>query len=156
MKKQPGSKDCFVCGVENPYGLKMKFYEDGDDGIYTEIVVPERFQGYPGVVHGGIIASMLDEVSGRSFMIGDDQKFFVTAELKIRYRKPVPIGQTLILKGRKGPDGGRKGRVAFGIGEIWNTAGELLASADIILVDAPDSIRQNFKEQSGSWKVYPD
>ncbi|MHC1784784.1 MAG: PaaI family thioesterase [Anaerolineaceae bacterium] len=156
MKKQPGSKDCFVCGVENLYGLKMKFYEDEDDGIYSEMVIPERFQGYPGVVHGGIIASMLDEVSGRAFMTGDDHQFFVTAELKIRYRKPVPIGQILILKGRKGPDGGRKGRIAFGIGEIWNTTGALLASADILLVEAPETIKQNFEEQSDGWKIYPD
>lgn len=156
MIKQPNSKNCFVCGVENTFGLKMKFYEDGEGGIFTEMTVPGHFQGYPGVVHGGIIASMLDEVSGRVFMIGEQPQFYVTAELKIRYRKPVPTGETLILKGRKGPDGGKKGRVAFATGEIWNKTGDLLASADIVLVEVPEKIKQGFDAQSDGWKVYPD
>ena len=57
------------------------------------------FQGYPGVVHGGIIASMMDEVMGRVFMGGAIDRFMVTAELKIRYRKPVPILQKFNLEG---------------------------------------------------------
>jgi uncharacterized protein (TIGR00369 family) len=156
MKKQPNAQHCFVCGVENPGGLKMKFYENGDGEVISEMIIPEQFQGYPGVVHGGIVASMLDELSGRPFMIGDEMQFFVTAELKIRYRKPVPIGEELIMKGRKGPDGGRKGRVAFGIGEIWNKAGELLATGEAVLVEAPDEIRKDFDNISGGWKIYPD
>ena len=64
-EKQPNSKHCFVCGVENDNGLKMTFYTVGDGIVEAEYVVPERFQGYPGVVHGGIIASMLVPSSER-------------------------------------------------------------------------------------------
>ncbi len=156
MIKQPNSRNCFVCGVENSFGLHMKFYDDENGGVYTEMVVPERFQGYPGVVHGGIIAAMLDETAGRVFMNGPDPQFYVTAELKIRYRKPVPIGETLILKGHKGPDGGKKGRVAFAAGEIWNKNGDLLASADIVIVEVPEAIKQDFEMEHDGWKIYPD
>jgi hypothetical protein len=60
------------------------------------------------------------------------------------------------LKGRKASNGGRKGRVAFGIGEIWNKNGELLASGEAVLVEAPESIRKDFEKISGGWKIYPD
>lgn len=156
MKKQANSKNCFVCGVDNPFGLKMKFYEDGPDSVFTKITIPDQFQGYPGVVHGGIIASMLDEVSGRVFMNGDEPQFYVTAELKIRYRKPVPVGEPLILKGHRGADGGIKGRVAMASGEIYNEAGDLLAHADIVLVEIPEKIKEVFEENKDGWKIYPD
>lgn len=156
MKKQPNSSKCFVCGVENTFGLHMKFYSDGDDSVVSEFLVPEQYQGYPGVVHGGIIAAMLDEVSGRVFMNDDHNKFYVTAELKIRYRKPVPTGETLILRGKRDPDGGKKGRVAFATGEIWNKKDELLASADIVVVEIPENIKQDFEQDSSGWKIYPD
>lgn len=98
--KQPNSRHCFVCGIENPVGLHLKFYETKAGEVTAEITVPEQYQGYPGVVHGGIVASMLDEITGRAAMEGDAWRFMVTAKLDLRYRSPVPIAQTLILVGR--------------------------------------------------------
>ena len=51
--KQPNSDDCFVCGRKNPVGLYMTFYHDGERKVFSEVTIPEHFQGYPGVVHGG-------------------------------------------------------------------------------------------------------
>jgi acyl-coenzyme A thioesterase PaaI-like protein len=66
MKKQSNSKNCFVCGVENIQGLQIDFYEVEAGKVTAAITVPQHFQGYPGIVHGGIIAAMLDEVAGRT------------------------------------------------------------------------------------------
>jgi hypothetical protein len=66
---------CFICGLQNPVGLHMAIYNDvGNQRIYSNITIPDQYQSYPGVVHGGIVATMLDEVSGRAtIMDGNDQ-----------------------------------------------------------------------------------
>jgi hypothetical protein len=51
---QPNSRHCFVCGLENQFGLKLRFYETGPGEVTAEYTVPDQFQGYPGLVHGGI------------------------------------------------------------------------------------------------------
>ena len=65
MKKQPNSQMCFVCGMENPIGLKLAFYEDEGGRVIAHFTPREEYQGYPGVLHGGIIAALLDEAAGR-------------------------------------------------------------------------------------------
>ena len=66
MEKQPNSDMCFVCGRNNPAGLYMQFFDNGLDEVISNYTVPERYQSYPGIVHGGILASMLDEVVQRA------------------------------------------------------------------------------------------
>ena len=62
--------------------------------------VPERFNGYPGIVHGGIVAAMLDETSGRAVMLdGDFDNFMVTLKLEVIYRKPTPTDIPLEITG---------------------------------------------------------
>ncbi len=153
MEKQSNSRSCFVCGVENVHGLHLKFYETAPGEVQAEYVVPAHFQGYPGVVHGGVIASMLDEVTGRTLMHGDPPRFMVTARLSIRYRKPVPVGQPLRLIGHAGKD---SGRVAEAKGEILGADGTLLAEADAVMVDIPESSLAAVDLEALGWKVYPD
>ena len=54
MQKQPNSRYCFLCGLENPVGLKLAFYEDEDNRVLARYVPDEEHQGYPGLMHGGI------------------------------------------------------------------------------------------------------
>jgi hypothetical protein len=70
MEKQPNSRMCFVCGIDNPIGLKLKFYTDDEGRCIARFPVPvwhrtgrpkAEHQGYPGQLHGGIISSLLDE-----------------------------------------------------------------------------------------------
>ena len=61
--RQPNSDFCFVCGRRNGRGLRMSFYDDGQQCVWSDYTVTEEYQGYPGIVHGGIIAAMLDEVA---------------------------------------------------------------------------------------------
>ena len=121
MNKQANSRHCFVCGVENPFGLQLKFYEEEPGRVTAEIVVPDHFQGYPGVVHGGIIAAMLDEVSGRTMLRGNPPRWMVTAKLDIRYRKPVPTEKRIYLEGLAKED---NGKVAVVMGKILDSGPE--------------------------------
>jgi uncharacterized protein (TIGR00369 family) len=98
MDKQPTSRSCFMCGRENDFGLKMKWYNDPDAGqVWGEVVVPLHFNGYPGVVHGGIVAAILDETSGRALMMNGQplDELFITTRLEVKYHLPTPTEQTL-------------------------------------------------------------
>ena len=151
-EKQPGSKHCFVCGLENPVGLRIAFYETGPGEVQSEIIFPDHYQGYPGITHGGIIASVLDETGGRSLM-DHPRHFMVTAQLNVRYRKPVPTETPLVAKGWAGM---RKGRVSEARSEIQNLAGEVLAEAELVLVDMPEGKFDQISFEEMGWRVYPD
>lgn len=153
MKKQASGRQCFVCGVENPNGLHLKFYESGPGETHAEIIVPEQYQGYPGIVHGGVIAAMLDEVSGRAFMGDNPPRFMVTVKLSVRYRRPVPVGVLLVLKGHAGED---KGRAAYATGEVYDANGVLLAEAETVMADIPMDVGSTGNLSEDDWKVYPD
>ncbi len=151
--KQPSSKHCFVCGRENPYGLKLNFYEPSPGEVVVDITIPENYQGYPGVVHGGIVAAMLDEVAGRTHMGGDPPRFMFTARLDIRYRKNVPIGQPLKIVGHAGKS---RERTAAATAQVFGPDGELLAEAEALMVNVPDDITAQVDLAALGWKVYPD
>ncbi len=152
--KQPNSRHCFICGLENPVGLKLRIYQTEPGLIETTYTAPEHFQGYPGVLHGGIVAAILDEIAGRAQM-GDPSKprFMFTAKLEVRYRKNVPIGQPLRIIGKAGKS---KGKIAEGWAGIYNQQGDLLAEADALLIDVPQEMLANANLEALGWKVYPE
>lgn len=147
---QPNSYHCFVCGVRNPFGLHLQFFDSAPGEVTAETVLPEAYQGYPGVAHGGIVAALLDEAAGRSHM-GEPPRFMYTARLQIAYRKNVPIGQPIRLVGRVGVG---KRRTATATSAIYSMEGELLAEAEAVLVDIPDKTMESFEEDSLGWRVY--
>lgn len=152
MTKQPNSSHCFACGIENEYGLKLSFYSEGTHSVSCEYVVPDRFQGFPGTVHGGIVASILDEILVRSFMAGDPNRLMYTAKLTVRYRKPVPIGKKINGVGTVVKDRGRRGEAKA---ELFGQNGELLAEAEALVVEFPkEEMTEDFEELG--WKIYPD
>lgn len=150
-KLQPNSLHCFVCGLANQYGLKLRFYETGPGEVTAEYTVPEKFQGYPGLVHGGIVTAMLDEVTGRVHMKGDPPRFMYTAKLEIRFRKNVPIGQPLRIVGQLEKS---KSRLASSKGMIYGPQGDLLAEANALLVNLPQDVLEDADLEALGWKVY--
>lgn len=151
---QPNSRYCFVCGLENPFGLHLRFHTTDTGEVVAEYTVPDRYQGYPGVVHGGITASMLDEAIGRVYMgAPENPRFMFTARLELRYRKNVPTGQPLRLVGRPVKD---RGRSATASGALYTADGELLVEADALLVNVPDGVVENSDLEALGWKVYPE
>jgi acyl-coenzyme A thioesterase PaaI-like protein len=128
LKKQHISKMCFVCGEKNNFGLRANFYETETNELVALIRPSEEHQGYPGRLHGGIAASILDETIARSICNGKNQQLWgVTLELKTRYRKPVPLGQELKVVGRVTSEGTRSFE---GTAELLLPNGEIAVSAE--------------------------
>ena len=93
----PINQWCFGCGKENPIGLQLKFTELGESYSTTFTAGPEH-QGYDGIMHGGLVSTILDEVmAGSLYAKGWNA---VTAKLEVRFRKPTPIGQQLTIIGK--------------------------------------------------------
>ena len=151
--KQPNSAHCFVCGRENTNGLGLSFYEVGPDEVTAEVVIPSHFEGYPGIVHGGIVAAMLDEIAGRAVLVGEHEHFRLTAKLEIRYRKPVPSGERLQLRSVVER---RRGRIAFAHAQLNLADGSLAAEAQVMLTDIPELPADREVLESLGWKVDPD
>jgi len=88
---------CFACGQENPCGLKACFELDYEQkSSFCTLALPEQFQGWQGVVHGGIVATLLDEACVYACRtVGET---FVTAELTVRYKQPVTVAQTIEVR----------------------------------------------------------
>jgi acyl-coenzyme A thioesterase PaaI-like protein len=152
---QPNSRHCFVCGLENPIGLKLRIYQTEPGVIETSYTAPEHFQGYPGVLHGGIVGAILDEISGRSLMGNDPEhpRFLFTGKLDLKYRKNVPVGKPLRIVGKAGRDKGRAAEAWAGIYDA--ETGELLAEANALHINVPPDQFDLSKLDQLGWKVYP-
>ena len=145
---------CFICGLENPVGLQLKIYEIEPGVIESTYTAPDHFQSYPGILHGGIVATILDEISGRSHMGNpSDARFMFTAKLEVKYRKNVPIGKPLKIIGKAGK---MKGRMAEAWAGIYDDEGTLLAEGNSLLVDVPAEMVNQVDQEALGWKVYPD
>ena len=151
MIKQGNARFCFVCGLENPNGLHLHFYQPASGEVTARIRIPAPFQGWTGVVHGGVIAAMLDEAAGRAFMEGEQlSRFMFTAKLEVRYRKPVPVDQWLTLVGRVKEE---KGRVSVGTSQIVDADGTILAEAEAVLVPIPPDQLEKLDFGQEDWKI---
>ena len=85
---------CFVCGPKNPIGLKLDFIFDGKT-IKTEFTPQKEHQGYFNIIHGGIIATLLDEAMVKLAIAMDMPA--VTAQMDLRLRKALNVGQKIII-----------------------------------------------------------
>lgn len=126
MKKQNNSKMCFVCGLDNDYSLKASFFELNNDEVIATFKPLEGHQSYPGRLHGGVAASILDETIGRAMNIKNKDIWGVTVELNVQYKKPVPLDQELKVVGRITRD---TSRLFEGTGELILSNGEVAVTA---------------------------
>ena len=148
--KQPTSDTCFICGRHNPVGLQMTFFDNGVDEVYAETSVPEFYQSYPGLVHGGIVTAMLDECVGRVALIGDHHHFMVSVKLEVKFRQPVPTETPLRLSGRVIR---LRGRLGQAVGELTLPGGTVAAETKMTLADLPKSIRDGADFAALGWRV---
>ncbi|HHN75624.1 MAG TPA: PaaI family thioesterase [Acidobacteria bacterium] len=92
IDKQPNSRMCFVCGRDNRFGLHSRFFRVDDDRLVALFTPADEHQSYPGRLHGGISAAILDETIGRAIMIRHGGDIWgVTLEFSMKFRKPVPL-----------------------------------------------------------------
>ncbi|TVP85750.1 MAG: PaaI family thioesterase [Acholeplasmataceae bacterium] len=100
VNKQPNARMCFVCGTHNDLGLKARFYELENAQLLGVFKGLDAHQGYPAHMHGGIIVALLDEVIARAIQIHEPDNWGITSDLSVRYVKPVPLDQTLMVVGK--------------------------------------------------------
>jgi acyl-coenzyme A thioesterase PaaI-like protein len=125
------SRMCLVCGVDNPWGLDGRFYvlepaATGVPELLGVFTLREGHQSYPGRLHGGIATAILDETIGRAITIANPGVWGVTAELKVRFRKPLPVSGELRCVGRITRD---TSRLFEGSGEVLLGDGTVAAEA---------------------------
>ena len=111
---------CFGCSPANPHGLRLRFTHT-EKGCQTRFTAPEELCGFTGMVHGGIIATLLDEVSAWA-MIAYLGRLGATREMTTRYLKPVPTGVELIVTGTVAEDDAKgaliRARISNGDGVV--------------------------------------
>ena len=116
---------CFVCGEKNPVGLRLRLRTDPERGESTaEVTFPGHFQGWAGIVHGGLLASVLDEAM--IYAVGAKGFTCVTGEITVRYVEPASTGVVYALKGWFIED---KGRIVLAESELLGGAGNQVARA---------------------------
>jgi uncharacterized protein (TIGR00369 family) len=117
---------CFVCGQENPSGLKLRFKKESDTVLSTEFTAPEDWTGWGRMLHGGFHGLLLDEVMSWVAWGLMDMKAFVTREMTVRYLRPVYVGRPLMIIGHLEED---LGRDIITRGEIRNDEGTVLSES---------------------------
>lgn len=143
MKEIIRYSHCFVCGDKNESGLKARFFQDGDKAR-TELTADEKFEGYRGIYHGGILSSLLDEVMIKAILAQDH--FVVTAELTVKFLKPVTTGQPLVISGWI-VQNRRRLFVTEGVAE--SPEGTVFATAEAKYIEAGDSLRKRLLNSIG-------
>jgi uncharacterized protein (TIGR00369 family) len=117
---------CFGCGQANHSGLRMRFRRT-EGGVESDYTVPDIYNGAAGVVHGGIQAALLDEVMGMAAHTKYPDVRVVTADLRLRYRRPVPTNAPLMLRSRVVRE---EDPSIFIEAEILSAEGETLTTAE--------------------------
>lgn len=141
---------CFACGELNEHGLHMALHVQ-DGCCWSELTLDERFQGWDRIAHGGILATILDEVMAWSLVAQDS--WGVTARLNVTFHKPVPVGSRIRAEGRVTEARRRVSRTAAAISDA--VTGELLASAEAVYVAAPEERRAELKARY-RFRLVPD
>ena len=127
---------CFACGRLNPTGLQLDF-DVSKDRATAKYTGAQRHQGYDGTLHGGVVTALLDETMG--WAIFHQGVWGVTAKLTVTFKKPVPVGEELVVTGEVVKDRGRgietKGTVSRASDR------EVLAEATALFLRMPDEQR---------------
>ncbi len=134
---------CFGCGMANRTGLRLKFFIDEDERVVCQLKVPGRFEGPPGHVHGGVIATLLDEAMSKA----NRQRGVVamTRQMEVEYLRPVPLRAPLTLEGRSTGAGGRKHRCEA---EVKAADGTVLARGRGLFIQVDPELLQRRREET--------
>jgi len=151
--KQPNSKMCLVCGLKNSAGLDTAFYELMNGELLALFTPRPEHQSYPGRLHGGIISAILDETIGRAIMIAHAENLWgVTAEITVRFKKPVPLDRELRVIGRITRD---TNRFFEGTGELLLPDNSIAAEGQGKYLKLPLEQIADFDRAEQEWRVVP-
>jgi uncharacterized protein (TIGR00369 family) len=119
---------CFACGQGNEHGMRLRIVPT-EDGCHAVFTPPRRYEGFHGTVHGGIVATLLDEVIAWACRLRGYNG--VTAELTVRYKKPVPVNEPVEIIGRVLSE---HGKLVHAESLMRNEKGEVLAIASAKMI----------------------
>lgn len=134
---------CFACGQRNDIGLRLVFRQEGD-AIVADYLPEPSYQSFPGIVHGGVIATLLDETMSRTAMI--EGRWMMTGKLEVRYRAAAPIGKLLRVSARTLSS---RSRMIQAAGEVRlaDDPGTLIAIGQATFLPIPPDYKQQSIEQ---------
>jgi uncharacterized protein (TIGR00369 family) len=136
--------NCFACGALNAHGLHLELHVDGER-CWTDLSIPARFQGWDEIAHGGIVATILDEVMAWSLV--DHDNWGLTARMSVDFKRPVPLGRPIHAEGWVTEV---RRRLITTEGQILDTeTGQVLATAEATYVAAPEDRKRELKERYG-------
>jgi acyl-coenzyme A thioesterase PaaI-like protein len=136
--------NCFACGTLNAAGLHLDLHVDGER-CWTDLEIPDRFQGWDEIAHGGIVATILDEVMAWSLVDADN--WGLTARMSVDFKRPVPLGRPVHAEGWITE--ARRRLVTTAGRMVDATSGELLATAEAMYVAATDDRKRELKARYG-------
>jgi uncharacterized protein (TIGR00369 family) len=140
--------NCFGCGTLNANGLQVVHHVEPGQS-WTELALDRRFEGWQGVVHGGILCTILDEVMAWA-LVGDD-KWGVTARLSVEFKRPVEVGRRIRAIGTVSR---ARRRLIETTGQILDLdSGAILATATGLYLAADDTRKGELREQYGFRRV---
>jgi len=116
--------NCFGCGQSNPVGLHLLFSQTPDHTVFCDALIPENYEGPPGYLHGGIIATLLDEAMSKANRARGVTA--MTRQMQVDYLRPVPSNATIRIQGHVTRIEGRK---HWAEAQILSADGKLLAQA---------------------------
>ena len=135
--------NCFACGSLNTHGMHLDLHL-GERRSWTELTLPDRFEGWHGIAHGGIIATLLDEVMAWSLVA--EESWGVTARMSVDFRRPVAIGVPIraegwIVRTRR--------RLVDAAGEVRAADGTVLAAAQAVYLAADEDRKKELQARYG-------
>ena len=142
---------CFACGGRNQHGLHLRFSRDGEGAVICRYTPKPEDQGFPGVMHGGVLAALLDESMAWA-MWAADRALGVTAKMETRYRKTVGTEGVLTVRGRVVRMRGRRIEVEASVDDA---SGERLAESTALFMRLTPEVEAQMSEALG-WASVPD
>ncbi len=140
------TSQCIICGDVNPIGMRVSFIAN-QQGVQASLSVSEEWQGYEAIVHGGIVAGMLDDAMWHA-IYQRTQRWTVTAEIRIRYKRPVEIEQPIWVFGWVDRVDQRLIRAQAEIRQA-NAEGQILAAGEGRFMPAPEGILRETRHDVG-------
>jgi uncharacterized protein (TIGR00369 family) len=125
MRTLPHTRSCFVCGESNPAGLNLRFETD-EQIVRTRFTPRPEHVGFKQIIHGGIIATLLDEVMAWACAIGT-KRFGFCVEMSVRFVKSTRPAEELVVTGELAEN--RRNKIFNARAEVRNLAGEIIATA---------------------------
>jgi uncharacterized protein (TIGR00369 family) len=151
-ERQPSSRSCFVCGRDNDGGLRAGWVSDRAAGeVRSTLVLAERFHGYPGIAHGGVVAALLDEAMVRSLLLdGSFDDLMVTGRMTVSYRRATPTAEPITVVGRLLK---RSSSRATAAAELRLADGTVTAEAEGLLTRPPPDVARAWDAERPFWRA---